>query len=170
MRIVFDWRLEDPDIVARGEGAARIAPPDSARLDFFLAGSSAHGAAVVIGDELRLPSRAGDISRRLLPQPSLLWAALGRLAIPSLSDTVARLDSTTLRADIGSPVMWRVTFRLDTLRRLERVEGGRVIEWVERHPGGLVRYRHETARRQLDLLVTRSEGNAAFDPAIWDLP
>jgi hypothetical protein len=46
--IVFNWSLEDPDFVARGEGAARVAPPDSARLDFFLAGGLGRGAAVLI--------------------------------------------------------------------------------------------------------------------------
>src|SRR5438105_13344229 len=56
-RIVFLWQLDDPDLTARGEGAARVAPPDSARLDFFLAGGAASGAAVLTGDQLKLPSR-----------------------------------------------------------------------------------------------------------------
>jgi len=34
-RIVFQWQLDDPDLTARGDGAARIAPQDSARLDSF---------------------------------------------------------------------------------------------------------------------------------------
>jgi hypothetical protein len=169
-RIVFQWQLEDPDITARGEGAARIAPPDSARLDFFLAGGSASGAAVLIDCELRLPSRAEDFSRRLVPPPPLLWAALGRLAIPALHDTVVRVDADTLRADIGAPVAWRLTFVRDTLRRVERVDGGRVTEWVERSGDGRLRYRHAVSRRQLDLLITRSDDVSAFDPAIWTLP
>lgn len=167
--------MEDPDLVARGEGAARIAPPDSARLDFFLAGGLGSGAAVLIDDELRLPSRADDMGRRLVPPPPLLWATLGRLALPPLRDTVARVDSDTLRADIGLPVAWRVTFVRDTLRKVERVDGGRVVEWVERWSGSggaeeRVRYRHEVSRRRLDLFITRSDEVSAFDPAIWDLP
>jgi hypothetical protein len=169
-RIVFQWQLDDPDLTARGEGAARIAPPDSARLDFFLAGGAASGAAVLIDRELRLPSRAEDISRRLVPPPSLLWAALGRLAIPAARDTAVRVDADTLRADIGAPVAWRLTFVRDTLRRVERVDGGRVIEWVERFHDGRLRYRHEVSRRQLDLHITRSDDVTAFDPAIWQLP
>jgi hypothetical protein len=171
-RIVFQWELEDRDLVARGEGAARIAPPDSARLDFFLAGGVGSGAAVLIDDDLRLPSRADDLGRRLVPPPPLLWAALGRLAVPALRDTAARVDADTLRADIGNPVAWRVTFVRDTLRKVERVDGGRVVEWVERSAdaGRHVRYRHEVSRRQLDLFITRSDEISALDPAVWELP
>lgn len=169
-RIVFRWELEDPDMMARGEGAARIAPPDSARLDFFLAGGLASGAAVLIGDELRLPSRADDFTRRLIPPPPLLWAALGRLAIPVMRDTVVRVDGDTLRADIGTPTAWRLTFVRDTLRRIERVDGGRVLEWAHRESGGHLRYRHETSRRRLDLFITRIDDVSAFEPYIWAFP
>lgn len=166
--IVFRWELEDPDLTARGEGAARVAPPDSVRLDFFLAGGLGSGAAVLVGNELRIPEHGDDLARRLVPPPPLLWGALGRLALPALRDTVARVDGDTLRADIGAPVAWRMTFVRDTLRRVERVDGGRVIEWVERSPGR-VRYRHEGSRRRLDLYITRSDDAIAFDPAIWEI-
>ena len=164
-RIVFQWELEDPDLTARGEGAARMASPDSVRLDFFLAGGLGSGAAVLIGTELRLPSGAADVVRRLVPPPPLLWAALGRLAVPALADTNARVDGDTLRADIGVPVAWRITFVRDTLRRLERVDDGRVVEWVER--GSRVRYRNELSRRRLDLTISRTDQTDAFDSAIW---
>lgn len=169
-RLVFRWELEDPDLTARGEGAARIAAPDSARLDFFLGGGMGSGAAVLIGDELRLPSRAEDLARQVVPPAPLLWATLGRVALPALGDTVVRVDGDTLRADIGAPVAWRLTFVRDTLRRVERVGGGRVIEWVDRSSDGHLRYRHEVNRRQLDLFLTRSDEVSALDPAIWELP
>src|SRR5205085_4962502 len=54
-KIVFTWELEDRDMTGRGEGAAQIAAPDSARLDFFLAGGFGGGAAILIGDQVRLP-------------------------------------------------------------------------------------------------------------------
>ena len=72
------------------------------------------------------------MARRLVPSRPLLWAALGRVDLPAERDTVVRVDGGTLRADIGSPVHWRATFRGDTLTRLERVDGGRLQEWVER--------------------------------------
>lgn len=169
-RVVFRWEMEDPDMAARGEGAARIAGPDSARLDFFLGGGLASGAAVLIGDELRVPSRADDVSRRLVPPPPMLWASLGRLALPVTRDTVVRVDGDTLRADIGVPTAWRVTFVRDTLRRIEHVKEGRVVEWVQRDADGRLRYRHEGSRRQLDLFVTRTDQVSAFDSDIWHLP
>ena len=110
------------------------------------------------------------MSRKLVPPAPLLWAALGRLAITPMADTVVRVDADTLRADIRAPVAWRLTFVRDTLRKVERVDGGRVIEWVERFHDGRLRYRHEVSRRQLDLLITRSDEVSAFDPAIWELP
>jgi hypothetical protein len=167
---VFRWELADVDFTSRGEGAARVAWPDSARLDFFLGGGLASGAAALVGNELRLPSRGDDLARRLVPPPPLLWSALGRVAIPSLPDTIARVDGDTLRADIGTPVAWRLTFVRDSLRRVERVENGRVTEWVERFADGHVRYRHPASRRQLDLFVTRISEASAFDPAIWTFP
>jgi hypothetical protein len=163
-KIVFNWELDDRDMSGRGEGAARIASPDSARLDFFLAGGLG-GAAVLVGDSLRTPG--GDMARRLIPPPTLLWAALGRVALPNLPDTVVRVDGSTLRADIGRPVAWRLSFRGDTLVRAERVDGGRVAEWMERTDASHVRYRDEGARRSLQLTITRTDEVPEFDASIW---
>lgn len=168
--MVFRWRLEDPDFIGRGEGAARFAHPDSARIDFFLAGGLGGGAAVLIGADLRLSDGTGTLTRRLIPPAALLWAALGRSAVPPARDTMVRVDANSLRADIGKPVEWRLTFARDTLRKVERVKAGRIVEWVARFPDGRVRYRNEVSRRQLDLTVTRSDYATTFDAAIWKLP
>ncbi len=167
-KIVFNWVLDDRDMSGRGEGVARIAAPDSARLDFFLAGGFGGGAAVLVGDTVRTPG--SDLVRRLVPAPPLLWAALGRAAPPPAADTVARMDGTTLRVDIGRPVSWRLTFRADTLVRVERVANGRVAEWVARRDSAHVTYRNEGDRRSLELTVTRLEQVPAFDASIWSLP
>jgi len=163
-QIVFNWDLDDRVMSGRGEGVARIASPDSARLDFFLAGGLGGGAAILIGDSLRTPG--GDMARRFIPPATLLWAALGKVALPNLPDTVIRVDGATLRADIGSPVAFRLTFDHDSLVRAERVDGGRVAEWVERS-GSRMRYRDEGARRSLQLTVTRTEHPPGFDASIW---
>lgn len=164
-KVVFAWEMRDADIVARGDGVARIASPDSVRMDFFLAGGFGSGAAILIGDSLLVPGP--DLVRRLVPPRPLLWAALGRLAIPAEPDTVVRVDGAILRADIGSPTHWRVTFMGDTLSRLERVDGGRRQEWVERSGDQKVQYRNEAARRSLSLVIQRIDVVPAFDPAIW---
>jgi hypothetical protein len=164
-KLVFKWELHDGEINARGDGVARIASPDSVRLDFFLGGGFGGGAAVLIGDSLRAPGP--DMARKLIPPRALLWASLGRLDLPAERDTTVRVDGGVLRADIGAPVHWRAAFRGDTLIRLERVDGGRLQEWVERGADGAVQYRHESARRTLSLVIQRSDAVPSFDPAIW---
>ena len=164
-RWVFDWSYEDPDIQARGEGALRVASPDSARVDLFLGGGLGSAAAVLIGNELRAPGP--DMVRRLVPPPPMLWAAVGRLAVPALPDTNARLEGDTLRADVGRGEIWRVTVAGGRLRRLERITDGRIIQSVDRRDETHVRYYDATGRRSLDLTVKRVDTNLAFDASIW---
>lgn len=154
-------------MTARGDGVARIASPDSIRLDFFLGGGYGGGAAVLIGDSLTVPGP--QMARRLVPPRALLWAALGRLDLPAERDTVVRVDAGVIRADIGAPVHWRVTFRGDSLTRLERLDGGRLQEWVERSADQKVQYRNESSRRSLSLVIQRSDAVTAFDSSIWHL-
>jgi hypothetical protein len=162
--LVFDWELQDREITARGEGSARIAYPDSARLDLTLGGGFGGAAAVLIGDSLQVSG--GNVTRRFVPPPPLLWATLGRVALPPARDTTARVDGELLRVDIGVPVGWRLTFHRDTLLRIEHVRDGRIIEWVERD-GNAVRYRSEEARRSLSLTIKRADEVAPFDESIW---
>ena len=162
----FRWEYEEPDLSARGEGVARVAPPDSARLDLFLGGGFGGGAAVLVGDELRLPGGADGI-RRYIPPPPLLWAALGRLAVPPSPDTSARVDGDILRADIGRDPVWRATFAGEQLVRLERIDDGRITAWVARETEQRVRYRDERSGRTLTLTVERRENAQDFDPRIW---
>jgi len=163
-RIVFDWELQDRELAGRGEGLARIAGPDSARLDLFLAGGFGGAVAVLIGDSLRISG--GSLGRRFIPPVPLLWAALGRSAITALGDTTARVDGGLLRADIGSPTNWRLTFRGDSLVRVERVSDSHIVEWVERN-GSSIHYRSEQDRRALLLTIKRVEEVPAFDASIW---
>lgn len=166
-RIVFNWEFSDRDMTGRGEGVARIAYPDSARLDFFLAGGFGGGAALLIGDSVVVPGV--DLVRRVVPPPTLLWASLGRIALPNLPDTVIKAEGSLLRADIGRPVEWRLTFRGDTIVRAERVAAGRVVEWMERSDPTHIRYRDEGSRRSLQLSITRTEQVSEFDASIWRL-
>jgi hypothetical protein len=166
-QIVFDWEYSDQDMKGTGNGVARVASPDSARLDFFLAGGLIGGNAVLIGDSLQLPGI--DLFRRLIPPPTLLWAVLGRSAFPVTRDTAVRREDMFLRADLGKPIQWRATFRSDSLIRLERVDGDRVVEWIEHLSGRRIEYRQESARRSLKLQITRMEPVDSFDASIWSL-
>ncbi len=166
-RFVFDWKYEDPDIHASGDGAIRAAAPDSARLDLFVGGGMGGASAVLIGNDLRAPGP--DALRRIIPPPPLLWAALGRLAVPAAADTSARLDGDTLRVDIGRGTVWRATVAGGSLRRLERIDDGRIVQSVVRADDRHVRYFDAAFRRSLDLVITGVDSTAEFDASIWSL-
>ncbi|MDP9204911.1 MAG: hypothetical protein M3P12_05540 [Gemmatimonadota bacterium] len=165
-QIVFKWDYQEGDIAARGDGSVRTAAPDSARLDFFLGGGLGAGAALLIGDSLRSPN--AQLARRYIPPTPMMWAALGRLAIPALPDTVVRIDGDVLRADVGRPVQWRLAIRGDTLVALEHISSGKIIERFNRGPNGVLNYEAPGARRSLRLTVLR-EQPGSFDATIWSL-
>lgn len=164
--LVFKWDYQEGDIAARGDGSVRTAAPDSARLDFFLGGGLGAGAAVLIRDSIRSPH--AELARRYIPPSPMMWAALGRLAIPALPDTVVRIDGDLVRADVGHPVQWRVTIRGDTLVGLEHISDGKITESIDRGAGGVLTYRAPGARRRLDLTILRDEPGS-FDASIWSL-
>ena len=164
--VVFKWEYEEGGIAARGDGSVRSAAPDSARLDFFLGGGLGAGAAILIGDSLRSPN--AELARRYIPPTPMMWAALGRLAIPALPDTVVRVDGDLLRADVGRPVQWRVAIHGDTLTSLQHISGGKITESLTRRPNGLIVYEAPGARRTLTLTILRDQPGS-FDGSIWSL-
>jgi hypothetical protein len=164
--LVFRWEYQEGEIAARGDGSVRTAAPDSARLDFFLGGGLGAGAAVLIGDSLRSPH--AELARRYIPPSPMMWAVLGRLAIPPLPDTVVRIDGDLLRADVGSPVQWRVGIRGDTLVELQHISGGKIIESITRAANGVLTYEAPGARRRLELTFLRDQPGS-FDASIWGL-
>ena len=164
--IIFTWDYQEGDIAARGDGSIRTAAPDSARLDFFLGGGLGAGGAVLIGDSLRTPH--ANLARRYIPPAPLMWAALGRLAIPPLADTVVRVDGELTRADIGRPLQWRVAIKGDTLVELDHVSDGKITESLTRGMNGTLTFQAPGARRTLRLTLIREEPGS-FDASIWSL-
>lgn len=170
--IVFRWVFSDRIFGAQGDGVARVAAPDSVRLDFFADGGLGAGSAIVLGDSVYTPN--GDQARRYLPPVPLLWAAFGALRLVG-SDTTVRVDGDTLRADIvidaasaSSPAaFWRVAFVGRELARLERIAEHRIVEIVERRDTARVNYRNHGAGRSLGLTIQRKTRGTPFDPAIW---
>jgi hypothetical protein len=96
----------------------------------------------------------------------MMWAVLGRLAIPPLPDTVVNVEGETIRADIGRPAAWRVTIKGNRLMQLARLNGGRIAEVVTRDEGGRLLY-EVPGRRKLWLGIIRDEEVPAFDATIW---
>ncbi len=162
---MFQYDYSQPELRVRGEGVARISAPDSARFDFFVNGQST-GYALLVGDDIRLQD-GQDAMRRFLPPAPLLWAALGRLHVPAAADTVVRVDSDTLRVEVGHQPAWRATFTSDQLRRLELIDGGRIPQWVARPAAGPIRYEQPRLRRTLLLTVSRVDTVPGFDASIW---
>jgi len=163
-RLVFRWEYRERVFSARGEGVARIAPPDSVRLDFFLENGATGGCVALIGDSLTVPAQ--NEVRRYLPPVPMLWAALGRITIVG-PDTTVRVDGDTLRAEIGRDPIWRMAFGSDSPVRVERIAGGRIEESVERTDSTRVVYRQPGAGRSLVLTVLRRFAETRFDAAIW---
>ncbi|MDQ6870880.1 MAG: hypothetical protein M3037_02575 [Gemmatimonadota bacterium] len=164
--IVFRWDYQEGDIAARGDGSIRTAAPDSARLDFFLGGGLGAGGAILIGDSLRTPH--ANLARRYIPPAPLMWAALSRLAIPPLPDTVVRVDGELTRADIGRPLQWRVALKGDTLVELDHISDGKITESLTRGANGTMTFQAPGARRTLRLTIIREEPGS-FDASIWSL-
>lgn len=170
-RMFFHWEYRDREVSVNGDGSARIAPPDSARVDFVVSGSLGSGHALLLGDTVVASGK--DIVRRYLPPAPLVWAGLGRLAVPPARDTVVRVEGDTIRADIGvlsdagrTPV-WRVTFVDSLLVGAERLKGGHIQERVVRHADGSVEFDSPAERRTLRLTRVRSEQVADFGPDVW---
>lgn len=159
---MFRWTYDDPIFGARGEGVARIAPPDSVRLDFFVDGGVGSGGAILIGDSLRTAAEDG---RRYLPPVPLLWAALGVLRVTG-ADTLARVDRDTLRVEIGQAPAFRAALTGASLASLGLVRGGRLREQVLRD-SVRVTYRHFAGHRSLTLTSLRRVADAPYDPEIW---
>ena len=88
------------------------------------------------------------------------------MAVPSARDTVARVDAGVLRADIGRAPTWRASFEGPRLTRLERIDDGRIAEWVARD-SDRVRYLNAASRRTLTLTKLRAQPAAEFDATIW---
>ncbi len=181
-RLQFEWRYTDETFEANGDGVVRVQGPARARLDFFLRNGMAGGYAILVDQELTVPGV--DLVKRLLPPVPLLWATLGRVALPPTPDTVARVENDTLRVDLGvlkgadaskaDGRAWRLTFAGSVLSRADRIEGGRLIEWISRERGRngqwQLLYVHERGKRRLAITMTDTTTVEAFDDAIWRRP
>jgi hypothetical protein len=163
-RLVFDWEYRERVFSARGQGVARIAPPDSVRIDLFLANFADAGFVILIADSL--VAVAQDEARRSLPPPPLLWAALGVVRVTA-SDTIARQDGDTLRVEIGREPAWRMAYLASALGRMERIAGGRIEQTVQRRDSTRVVYRQPAAGRTLVLTIRQFISETGFDAAIW---
>lgn len=129
--IRFRWRYLDERVRWGGSGVARLAPPDSLRVDYRGSLGIGSGAAVVVGDSVQWTEPAGDFER-MMPAIPLLWAALGLVRPPADSAAVfgGRLPGV---AGAGRTV-WRFARGVDTLEYVARSGEPRTLEaeWRQR--------------------------------------
>lgn len=175
LQIVFAWQLNEGGQRVQGRGVARVEPPYKARLDLFLHnGETVISAAMVDGD-LRLPAGAPD---DILPPPDLMWGALGVFRPQGGTRLLGaeRLegDATRLRYGYEDGTELRYEVVNGSVRILELLERGRVVQRVSLQPEAGDRYPLEATYRNMgdyrELKLERESLRVVepFDPEIWD--
>jgi hypothetical protein len=131
----FKWLLRDERGSAGGRGAARVAPPDSVRLDVAGPFGSGAASAVVVG-ERPVWTAPADAIARLVPNYPLMWAMFGVARMPAETAVVRGWESATNRT-------WQYSSGADTVEYSRTLgDRGRLI--AEVHQGGSLIGRAET--------------------------
>jgi hypothetical protein len=104
----FRWRYRDERRSIGGRGTARVAPPDSLRVDWAAILGLSPGAAVVVGDSLQWADPRDDYPSSVAPAVQLLWTTLGVVRPP-------RAGTAVFGARDSTRVLWRFVEQRDTL-------------------------------------------------------
>jgi len=175
LQITFAWQLNESGQRVRGRGVARVEPPYKARLDLFLDNNETVLSAGLVDGDLRLP-RGQPVD--ILPPADLMWGVLGIFRPPADTRLLGaeRLegDGTRLRYGYanGTEIYYEVV--AGTVRSLELLEDGRVMQRVSLEPEAGDRYPVEATYRHMgefrELRLERQSLRVAepFDPDIWD--
>ena len=177
--IYFRWRFL-ADGRFNGSGTARVAPPDSLRVDYRGTLGLGSGRAVIMGDSVQWSEPAGDF-RRMMPAIPLLWTALGVVRPPAEDAVITGARISGLEG-IGRTV-WRFARAADTLEYVVYDGTPRVLEAEWRQRGEiLARSRTEydslampatasvvfpEASARFELTVSRIQDGAVFPPDYW---
>lgn len=133
--MTFKWKYRDERQSGGGRGMARLAAPDSLRIDWRAVLGMASGAAVMIGDSVAWVDPPRDSVPNEPAGVAVAWAAMGVVRPPA-----ARAQVLSLKT--GSAVVWRFAVDADTLDYKLTGEPPRILE-AEWRQGGkqLVRIR-----------------------------
>ncbi len=161
----FNWKFREPDQSLGGRGAAKIAPPDSLRVDFRGPLGAGAGAGVVIGDSALWADPPDELDK-LVPNYPLLWAMVGVARPPGAGWDVAG------REDPGGQA-WRYTRGADTVDVVRARGGANVLELSFRQAGRTVgrvvtvfRPDGRPARSRLDVPTTPARLDITFDAGV----
>jgi hypothetical protein len=146
----FRWRYRDERRSIGGRGTARVAPPDSLRVDWAAILGLSPGAAVVIGDSLRWADPKDDYPSSVAQAMQLLWTTLGVVRPP-------RVGATVFGGRDSSRVLWRFVEQHDTLDFRLRSADVRTLEAEWRRDG------HVMARSRTLLGPTGLPSSARID-------
>lgn len=176
--IEFKWRYRGREGRFSGEGAVRINPPDSVRLDLLGPGWSGVQSAVLVGDQVYY---IGE-QKIQLPPPTFLWSMLGTFrppaAIAPRGASRGEYSQLTYRLSERESVI----FLFDAEGRLVEAEltvGDDAVQTIRVEPGDPgedpVAYRWPKEGRYRDLVefleisidVTSSREHAPFESRIF---
>jgi hypothetical protein len=172
----FRWRYRDDRRGGGGRGTARVAPPDSVRVDWASSLNIKTGAAVVLGDSLQWADPKEDFPSSVAPAVQLVWIALGVVRPPRAGATVSGgRDSTR--------ALWRYAEDRDTLDFRQGLVAPRTLEAEWRRAGrvmargrtllgpeGLpqsVRIDVPERSARFELTFVGVDSAASFAPALW---
>jgi hypothetical protein len=170
--ITFDWEAREREARYTGQGAARVEPPQRARLDLFGPRGESYLSAAIVAGELRLPPSAEGA---LIPPPELLWGALGIFQPPEgaeLAESTRKGDRARLEYRNGVE-RWTYEFEAERLRRVEwngPERARRSVELKGEGTAGIPReatYRDWNAFTELKLKLGKVEEVDSFPPDIW---
>ncbi len=171
----FKFKFKDPKGKVGGRGAARIAAPDSLRLDMQGPFGMGKGAAMVNGDSTEW-IKGPDAIKRIVPDFRLMWSMLGFTRPPAVGATLNGYESADVTA-------WSYATEADTVEYVRT--GGATPSLVALvRKDGAVLGRSETTfgtdgvplkatlivpgtSARLDLTFTESTAPATFKPDTW---
>lgn len=176
MALRFRWRYRDDRRSGGGRGTARVAPPDSLRVDWAAVLGLSSGAAVVLGDSLQWADPKENFPSSVAPAVQLAWIALGVVRPPRAAAGVSGgRDSTR--------AMWRYVEERDTIdfrralvapfaleaewRRAGRVMArGRTLLGPDGLPQS-VRVDAPARSARFELTFVALDTTTTFPPALW---
>ena len=125
----LDWEYADTKGNLRGEGVARVNPPDRFRLDFFAPGEGSMQVVLVDG---RLDT-LGEIEGVEIPPPAFLYAMAGVFRPGNRSPTSGQIEDgrEVLEYEYGDGAHTSFYFESGRLVRVEERQRGRVSRRIE---------------------------------------
>ncbi|MXW55802.1 MAG: hypothetical protein F4Z59_03695, partial [Gemmatimonadales bacterium] len=175
MHVVFTWEYAGESGNFRGDGAARVNPPDRFRLDLFSTGEGSLQATLVDG----VLSTSGDIEGVELPPTVFLYAMAGVFR-PGDAPPAAGYEipgSSVLEFAVEGGATRSYYLDEGRLTRLEERRAGRRERWIELEWGSDRRWPREARYRDivdssgvLWELVSATAQAQPYDEELYVLP